>query len=62
MLVSFSATNRSPFGAVLMTRGVFSPEATISTVKPGGTCGIAPCGIGAFSLKFFTSLDMAGRS
>ena len=46
-LLSFSATNRSPFGAVRITRGVFSPDATISMVKPGGTFGMAPWGIGS---------------
>ena len=45
-----------------MTRGVVRPEATISTVKPGGTCGFAPSGIGAFSQKFFMSLPMGGWS
>jgi len=61
-LLSLSATNRSPFGAVRITRGAFSPDATFSMMKPGGTLGLAPSGIGAVSLKFLASLPVGGWS
>jgi hypothetical protein len=38
------ATKRSPFGAVRIRRGVDSPAANSSTLKPAGTCGHAPAG------------------
>jgi hypothetical protein len=47
-----SATKRSPFGATRTTRGFFTPDAIISTVKPAGTIGFAPDGIGAVLGKF----------
>src|SRR5271166_2821521 len=40
-----SARNTSPFGAVLISRGMSSPRATRLTLKPGSTCSGAGCGI-----------------
>src|ERR1700682_6049211 len=39
-----SATNRSPFGAVLMRRGPLSPSANSSTLNAGDTRGLAEAG------------------
>ena len=38
---SLSATKKSPFGAVRIRRGLSSPVAYCSTLKPGRTCGHA---------------------
>ena len=62
VLDALSATNKSPFGADRMERGLASPDATISTEKPDGTRGLAPAGIGATSLKFGVDLPVGGRS
>ena len=39
-----SATKKSPLGAVRIMRGLSSPAAYCSTLKPAGTCGHAPSG------------------
>src|SRR5262245_58790172 len=50
--VLLSATNKSPFGATRSARGLVSPAANSSTVKPSGTIGLAPTGIFIFSGEF----------
>jgi hypothetical protein len=45
-----------------MARGLAMPDATISTEKPGGTCGLTPAGSGATSLKLGVDLPIGGRS
>src|ERR1700730_9533740 len=39
-----SATKKSPFGAVRISRGPFRPDAYKPTLKPGNTCGHAFAG------------------
>src|SRR5688572_546532 len=54
-------TNRSPFGAYAIMRGVGS-SAYVVTVKPAGTVGMTPSGFGTVRLTFGDPVPGAGSA
>src|SRR5688572_18090939 len=54
-------TNRSPFGAYAIIRGV-GISAYVVTVKPAGTVGITPSGFGTVRLTFGDPVPGAGSA